>query len=180
MKHNVLYHGTTDLFLPSILRQGLQFTAKNRWLATNGKDGPLVLTDKEYYDSGETKFIPEDQGYVFFTIDEKRAQDYARLKAEYLRIKPGTRFRRLEDLLGTSVYAHGAYLGEKQDMEIYKRPDAPFDPHATGLVLAVNLSDLDSKLISRDPRDDHQAFRYKGKIAPNTVHIAWKGKEQAA
>lgn len=180
MKHNVLYHGTTDLFLPSILRQGLQFTAKNRWLATNGKDGPLVLSGSGEDQYKDGYWVPEDMGYVFLTNDEERAQDYANLKAEYLRLKPGTRFRRLESLMSTTVVVMGMEMGERDHNEIWKKPDAPYDPHAVGVVLAVNLSDLDSKLISRDPRDDYQALRYKGTIAPNTVHIAWQAAQKVA
>ena len=75
----VMYHGTANVWIADITKQGLQPIDAHRWYATFEKNNYNPNRD-------------DDHGYVNLTAKLDVAQTYAETRAAYLRTKPGGTF----------------------------------------------------------------------------------------
>ena len=75
----VMYHGTANVWVADIVKQGLQPIDAHRWCAT--------FEQNDYNPNRD-----DDHGYVNLTAKLTVAQTYAETRAAYLRTKPGGTF----------------------------------------------------------------------------------------
>ena len=75
----VMYHGTANVWVADITKQGLQPVDAHRWCATFEQNAYNPNRD-------------DDHGYVNLTAKLTVAQTYAETRAAYLRTKPGGTF----------------------------------------------------------------------------------------
>ncbi len=75
----IYYHGTTDAWLSSILKEGLKPDLKNAWRVSGTQD----------WNENEHLREVEPVKFVYVTKSLKRAKQFAEAKAEYLSLKPG-------------------------------------------------------------------------------------------
>lgn len=73
------FHGTCDIWLPSIEKVGLKPMHENAW---------RVTFDGVFYDP----YRDDDNGFVFLSSERFIARNYAKAKAHYLATKPGEDF----------------------------------------------------------------------------------------
>ncbi len=75
----IFYHGTTDAWLSSILKEGLKPDLKNAWR----------VVSTQPWNEGEHLRDVEPVKWVYITKSLKRAKQFAEAKVEYLSLKPG-------------------------------------------------------------------------------------------
>jgi hypothetical protein len=76
---DVLYHGTSSIWVADITKNGLQPISANKWYAT-------------MVDSTFNPAMDDEPGYVYLTSNLGIAKEYAKARAAYLRTAPGGTF----------------------------------------------------------------------------------------
>jgi hypothetical protein len=135
---DVLYHGTSSIWVADITKNGLQPISANKWYAT-------------MVDSTFNPAMDDEPGYVYLTSKVDVAKIYANARAAYLRTMPGGTFkwnnRKMVKDFGTIVIpnARPAVLSVTVDPRIKDAFDA--DPWSTHLRAGVSIpADLIKKV----------------------------------
>ena len=147
----ILYHGTADVYLPSILKEGLKPNPDNVW--------------KAKWPSGDTIVSTEEQGVVYLTTKKADAQMMADARASYLKTDRGGKFLFTAKPDPFVV----SFIGFKKD------EDAPVVKTAKPVILRI---EVESKIFLKpDPHFDSgkgTGFMYKGFIPPEKISVLTK------
>jgi hypothetical protein len=152
---NVLYHGTVNTFVPSILHDGLKPSPQNGWDMSKANIFAQMfgVTDPDT-DFGEDGYNPiknDAPGFVYITPDLERARFYAHGKELYYKTKPGGVF-------------------EFYGMPFRKGNTAPVISNARAVILNIHTAPIVKSKAIVDPQD-HDAFRFKGVIEPKYISL---------
>lgn len=142
----IMYHGTASTYLPSIEKLGLIPSPQNSF---------KVLDPESLAPNPPTELA------VYLTDSKEIAEKFARLRASYLRAKPGH-----------IVAEHPKDLDAIQ-MVFYKDPHGPAPaPNAKPVVLSVDVPQDVARGLNDDEYTqsfDGGAFWYPGTIPPSAI-----------
>ena len=137
-----LYHGTVNIFVPNILKEGLKPIKANRWKIHDVKSGHDPSTD-------------DNDGFVYLAPEKKLAAEFAEAKAQYLKRK-----------------SLGAYKPTNFIMLVAKDEDAPVVPDAKPVVLSINIPfTKEWKHTFYADTDCPDAYRFFGTIPPQLITV---------